>query len=167
MSRISQTSQNRSNRYRRSHPTNLFMQESLRSIILITVAILMSACLTSEPPQAPIVQIGPASTADLVIYFQPGTSEEQISAFNASYVNIVRADGRGSIFRDGISGYLRLLRSQAHGYDAIAITFRPDLPAEQRQRQRDSMRASPIVYRIFENIAPDQINEDDSLPRRQ
>lgn len=102
-------------------------------------------------------KIGPEAPASLVIYFKPGTTDEQIEQFYTSAISVQRSDGRGKKDKDGIWSVLRLLPSQANNYEAIAITFHDDATEEQLRNVRESVQSSEIVYRVFENIAPKDI----------
>ena len=119
---------------------------------LIALTLSCSSMVSKKPET---VKIGPDAKAGLVIYFKQGTTEDQIADFNRNYINIPRADGRGDVFRDGISGYLRLLPSQANGHDAIAITFKAD--ASSVSEFKRSIASDGIVDHVFENVSPNDI----------
>jgi len=59
--------------------------------------------------------------------------------------------------RPGISSILKVSVQQHVGY---AVTFFANATAEQRSQVKADMRASPAVLKVFENIAPQDIESD-------
>lgn len=108
----------------------------------------------SKKPDAK--SIGPNASADFVIYFKQGTTEEQIGYFHAEVLSSPRPDGRGANMKAGIQSILRLLPEQANGREAIAIILHNGISEAQRTSVRRSIDSSPIVDKVLENIAPDK-----------
>lgn len=121
----------------------------------------MTAC--SDVPNRPLdkVKVGPDATASLVIYFKLGTIEEQVEKFNQEILSEPRADGRGKHFKYGIGSYLRLSPRQANGHWAIAISFLADATEEERKDLDQVLKTNELVYKVFENIAPEDIKASD------
>jgi len=133
------------------------MRRELYLLFAIVVGISTVACWSAN--SANTSPVGPDAVASLVIYFKVGTSEAQVQSFRRVLLTKERADGRGESFIDGVGSYLRLTPNQANGHWAIAITFLADSTDEQRKSVRDSIASSDLVYKIFENVAPDKISE--------
>jgi hypothetical protein len=99
--------------------------------------------------------IGPDVKASFVIYFNSGVTQEQINDFSARVLSRPRADGRGHYLPEGVRTFLRV--SAVSGHEAIAITFFPNATAEQRQNLISDVKASPLVYRVIESVAPSDV----------
>lgn len=46
-------------------------------------------------------------------------------------------------------------------YEGVGITFSTDATLEQREQLKKAIGSSPIVYKVFENIVPDEITDLD------
>lgn len=57
--------------------------------------------------------------------------------------------------------YVGLQPDQAHGHRGFAITFYKRITDEQRSMITELIKSDPLVYRVFENIAPYQITVSD------
>jgi len=55
----------------------------------------------------------------------------------------------------GVRTFLRL--RAVEGHDGIAITFFPNATKEQREELTKAINASPLVYRVLKNTAPDSV----------
>ena len=99
--------------------------------------------------------VGPTVKADLLIYFTRGISQNEINGFSKEVLSRPDPEGRGYDLPPGVRTFLRL--REFEGHDGIAITFFPNATDEQRQNLKRSIKASPIVYRVLENTAPDSV----------
>jgi hypothetical protein len=106
-------------------------------------------------------KIGPGEWHSLVVYFKTDITDEQASSFKQNVLSRPRSDGRGEEFKDGIGLYIGLQPNQAHGHRGFAITFHKKITEEQRSLIIDSIRSNESVYKVFENIAPNDIKESD------
>ncbi|MFL6374432.1 MAG: hypothetical protein ACJ73D_07195 [Pyrinomonadaceae bacterium] len=132
--------------------------------VILTLSIICGflsvTCSLTESKKVEVKKLGPEATASLVVYFNAGTTDRQVEQFDNGFISDERADGRGRKDKDGIWSVSRLLPSQANNHEAIAITFRDDATEEQRRAIKESIKTSPIVYKVFENIAPKDIKID-------
>jgi hypothetical protein len=101
-----------------------------------------------EPPP---VAIGPDQKATLVIYFQRGTTDEQIEEFHSS---VLIGTTEQSLVRE----YLRLLPSQANGHEGVALTLSEDARPEQILRYVERIEHDSRVEKTYRNIAPTAIH---------
>jgi hypothetical protein len=108
-----------------------------------------------------IVRDGPGEWQSLVVYFKSGTTMEQVESFNHNVLSKPRWDGRGEDFKEGIGSYFRLTPDQAHGHWGFAITFYKNATDEQRSAIKESIKSNELVYKVFEEIAPNDIKESD------
>jgi hypothetical protein len=97
-----------------------------------------------EPPP---FAVGPDQKATLVIYFRRGTTNQQIEEFRSSMLTGTAEP----------SEYLRLLPSQANGYEGVALTFSKDTRREQVMRYVDKIEGDSRVEKIYRDIAPTAI----------
>jgi ketosteroid isomerase-like protein len=105
-----------------------------------------------------IVKFGPDVTANLVIVFKPEVTNDQVEDFRRNVLQIVASsEGERSYF-PGIRQYLRTLPIQDH--EAIALTFHTDITPAQRAEIMSRLKASPLVYKIFEDMAPSSVKLD-------
>jgi hypothetical protein len=125
---------------------------------LVIAGLLQSGCWTwpDSPKRSPV---GPDVPEDMVIYFKPGTDDHQVEEFISDLIYEPETT-RGRQGRYHLS-FGRLLPQQSHGYQAIAITFQSEATPEEVTRARVTFKESPIVLKIFENVAPDKIQKED------
>ncbi len=139
------------------------MRSIANAIFLSIIAVSLTACSALNPfhRNSEVQNIGPGEWHSLVVYFKNGNSDEQVSSFNHNVLSKPRLDGRGEDFKEGIGRYIGLQPDQAHGHRGFAITFYKSLSDEQRSMIIESIKSDPLVYRVFENIAPNQITVSD------
>jgi hypothetical protein len=104
-----------------------------------------------------MVPIGPDAKHELVIFFKPGTTHDQIERFWAEVLSYPTQGGHWT--RPGISGILRLFPIQ--GYEAVGVTFFPNATQAQREEIKSKVHASPIVYKVMEDMVPQNIKKVD------
>src|SRR5258708_37288734 len=119
------------------------------ALAVFTVGLLVPGCSLFR--QDKMLPIGVGVQASLVIYFKVGTSEEQINGFSKEVLSRPDPQGRGVYNPEGVRTFLRL--SAVEGHEAIAITFFPNASAEQREKLKSCVTASPLVYKGLENVA--------------
>jgi len=106
---------------------------------------------------APLVHFGPDVRSSLVVYYKTGISETQISNFQDVQLYQARPDGNGQEFKPGIGTFLRLVPSQAHGHDAFALDLDSGMRPDQRESLISSLSSSPLVFKVYRDVAPDSI----------
>ena len=116
--------------------------------------VLGSACHRQEMKMEPI---GPEVKASFVIYFNSGVTDEQISDFSKRVLSRPRSDGRGDDLPEGVRTFLRA--SSVEGHEAIAITFFPNATAQQRESLIWAVKASSLVYKVLEDVAPADVKK--------
>jgi hypothetical protein len=109
--------------------------------------------------EPPLQTMGPDQRASLVIYYRPGTTDQQIVDFVKhkleSYPSKVH-DGKD--LPDFVSEYLALLPSQANGFDGSALTFKPGVHGAAVDSFVSMVQSDPRVARIFRDTPPDAIH---------
>lgn len=105
-----------------------------------------------------IVRFGPEVKASLVIVFKPDVTDEQVEGFRRSVLRVATSNETESNYLSGIRQYLRVLPIQKH--NAVALTFHEDIAQAQREGIMKRVKSSPLVYKVFENIAPVDVKPD-------
>lgn len=134
------------------------MRRKLESYFVILLILFLASCPNSPEKSVPI-KVGPDVPANLVVYFKLGTSENDVEKCYQETIYVPRPDGRGEGIREGSGRFLRLLPSQANGHEAFALDFEANSTYEQRQAIKRLIKSCTNVYKIFENIAPQEIRE--------
>lgn len=101
------------------------------------------------------VRFGPDVKASLVIVFKSDTTDEQVEAFWRNVLQVLDQSGRGHRFREGISSTLNV--SPIDGHQALAVQFQEDATQAQREEIKARIKRTPLVYKLFENIAPTDV----------
>jgi hypothetical protein len=126
-------------------------QQKLKLLGLIPVLFALFSCVTYGPRQVAGIDV----EADLVVYFEQDTSNEEVEHF---WRNVIGTSEQGSsAFQlvPGISGVARTVG--VGGHEAITIDFWPDATREERQEVIDRITTSPIVFKVLKNAVPSQV----------
>jgi hypothetical protein len=108
--------------------------------------------------EPPVRAMGPDQQASLIIYYRPGTTDQQIEDFVEH-----KLDGYPSKVHDGtdlpefVSEYLRLNPSQANGFDGSALTFRPGAHGAAVDSFVAIVESDPRIARVFRDTPPNAI----------
>jgi len=139
------------------------MKYRLKLVCFGFLLLISTACASLNPfvRDAEVQKIGPGEWHSMVVYFKSDITDEQVSSFNHNVIFQSRWDGRGEDLREGIGMYIGLQPDQAHGHRGFAITFYKWATEEQRSAIKESIKSNDLVYKVFENIAPNDIQESD------
>ena len=102
-----------------------------------------------------IVKFGPEVQASLVVVFKSNITDGQIESFRHDVLQVTTSNEGGRRYLLGIREYLRVPQIQNH--DAVALTFHDDITKGQREEIIKRIKSSPIVYKVFEDIAPAEV----------
>lgn len=109
-----------------------------------------------EPPMR---TFGPDQRASLVIYYRPGTTDQQIEDFVEHRLeNYPSKVHDGKDFPEFLTEYLALIPSQANGFDGSALTFKPGAHGVAVDSFVSMVQSDPRVERVFRDISPDAIH---------
>ena len=126
-------------------------------IAALAVGLQLIAC--SSPGQDQMRPTGPDVKASFVFYFQRGATRDQISSFSDNVLKgAPHPEGRGHYMPEGVQSILAVGVDEHQGY---AITFHRDAKPEQRERLIAKVKASPLVYKVLEGVAPDDVKKID------
>ena len=104
-----------------------------------------------------MIPIGPGVKADLVVFFKAEATDDQIYTFAKETISTPKRGGYWPLA--GIRDTLYIL--PIDGHQGYAVTFLPEATEEQRKYVRSRVDASPIVYKVIENVAPANIKKVD------
>ena len=134
----------------------------MRLVIIYACLSLASMLGCNRTPQWE--SFGPGAKANLVIVFKQGTSQKEINSFLGSYLFDKAPGGKGDWPKAGI-GAVVLVTVQGHvGY---SVRFTAEATPERQRAILKRVDASPVVLRVFQNVAPRDIKLVDDLPAGQ
>ena len=125
-------------------------------LFLILQLIVVGVCFQSTScgyPETPMVRLkGPNDKVELVFFYKKGTSYEEKQSFENNILHT--PSPKGYALQEGVSGQFAVRNSDYEGY---AIEFYPSATPEQREQLKKAIESSPIVYKVFENVVPNEI----------
>jgi len=89
----------------------------------------------------------------LRVYFKRGVTHDQLNYIWENVLSRPNADGRGYLHRDGI-GMLSRVYPPVEGHEGVAVNFPANATQAQREEIKREVNASPIVFKVLENVAP-------------
>lgn len=112
--------------------------------------------LTSCYPQdQPKIAFGPDKKSDLVVIFKKDVTYKEIAEFD--YNVIGTPDGRGG--GTSLPGMFSVSLIVKGEYKGKSIDFKPNATEEQKAYVRSRVRGANIVLRVYEQVAPDEIDD--------
>ena len=102
-----------------------------------------------------IVKFGPQVKASLVIVLKSGLTDEEVEAFRRDVLQITSSNEGERKYLAGVSQYLRVPAIEQH--EAIALTFQEDISKAEREEVMRRVSSSPLVFKVYEDIAPADI----------
>jgi hypothetical protein len=96
---------------------------------------------------------GPDRKSDIVFYFNRGTTNDQINNFLDNQLSDPQPSG-GHWSKPGVEATFMV---RAQDFEGYAITLRPNVTDEERESILGVLDNSPLIYRVFENVTPNDI----------
>jgi hypothetical protein len=113
----------------------------------------LQGCQTQQDNR--IIVMSPDVHADLVYFFKKGTTDDQIFEFGRTTVGIPN----GSSGESFLPGIMTTVRITVNGFVGEALNFKPNATAEQKAFVKKRVSESPLIYKIYENVVPNQIRD--------
>jgi hypothetical protein len=131
------------------------------SVFFLTVSLLAfqsNSCITNKKSSDEMIKFGPDKFTSLVIFFRKEATREQIETFYNDVISVSRPELRGYDLPEGV-----VLKYQIRngGYEGVGITFSTDATPEQREKLKKAIESSPIIFRVYENVVPNEIKDLD------
>ena len=132
------------------------MVSKLIVVLFISLGLgLTQACSRDNEDNGIREIFGPDSKVELVFFFKKNTSHESRKNFFENILNQPHPGG-GYWPRDGIKATFGVDRN---GYEGFGFTFLDDATEKQRKEIKQLLQESPLVHKVYENIAPNEIND--------
>ncbi len=128
-------------------------------VFFLTVSLLgfqSDACNTSKKSSDEMIKFGPDKFTSLVVFFKKEATREQIETFYNNVVSVSRPDLKGHDLPEGVALQYQVKNGE---YEGVGITFSTDATPEQREKLKKAIESSPIVYKVYENVVPKEIND--------
>ena len=122
---------------------------------VLVLALSVLALCSCYPPNQPMVRMAPDVKTSLVVFFKPATTYKEINHFDENVIGI--PDEKGG--HASLPGMVSVLSINKGEYKGEAIEFMANATDEQKSFVKQRVAASPIVYKIYENTAPDAIKD--------
>jgi len=97
---------------------------------------------------------GPDRESDIVFYFKKNTTNDQVNDFLNNKLSDPDPRPGGHWPKPGVADTF-LVRTQ--DFEGYAITLTADVTDEQRQTILRVLNESPLIYKVFENVTPNEI----------
>lgn len=128
--------------------------------LVLTIAICFtsfgfaSSCRAQQDERINVMS--PDVRAELVFFFKEGTDWEEILEFNRTVIGIPARNGTGY---SSLPGMMTTVKIEINGYEGEAINFQPNATEEEKAFVKKRVKESPLIYRIYENVVPDEITD--------
>jgi hypothetical protein len=131
-----------------------------RWLVAVLLGVMFATCRQRDAPWVSIVPGKP----NLVVLFKAGTDIKSQNRFLAEDVFDLPRPGRvGTDLRRGLRS---LVLTEVGHHQGYVMGLDPALPENERQRIKQQMSASPLVYQVLEDVLPEQIVLKDGEPPR-
>ena len=90
---------------------------------------------------------GPAKRTNVVVFFKKETTNEEMNAF---WQNVLKTEAYKLALQ------FRIINNS---YEGVGVNFSTDATPEQRERLKKAIKESPIVYKVYENVVPNEIKD--------
>ena len=101
---------------------------------------------------------GSGDRNDLVFFYKTDSTYDEKELFEHTILHTRHPSGRGYDLPEGVIDLLSVRRSV---YDGFAINFSKRATVDQRERLKTAIKESSLVYKVYTNVVPDQINDLD------
>lgn len=131
----------------------------LKKVILIGIICFASfgfQLRSCQPQDNRINVMSPDVNAKLVFFFKKGTTSDEILEFHRTVTGIPAQSNSGFSDLPGIMTSVRIIVSD---FEGEAINFQPSATEEEKAFIRKRVSESPLVYKVYENIVPNEIKD--------
>lgn len=111
-----------------------------------------AACTGHDPEADRMRSFG--GKADVVFFYKADLTDGQMEEANRTLIEKQRPDNRGHDLPDGVSGIFMVRNGK---YEGFSVNFWPNATKEQKCNVIKALRESAAVFRVFENVDPNEI----------
>lgn len=108
-----------------------------------------------------MIKFGPDLKVPIVFYFKKGTTQDQINYFLDNIIGYPDPEGKGTYLMKGTYAQF-LVRNQ--DYEGYAIDR---IDEAERQNIIRVINSSPLIYKVFENVIPNEIILDAAKAKKE
>ena len=132
-----------------------------KNLLLLAATVLMlgfqSTSCSNHDSSDEMIHVGPDKLTSLVVFFKKDATRENIETFNNEVISVWRPDIKGRY--DLPPGVAVSYSLRNGGYEGVGITFSTDATPEQRNSLKSDIKESPLVYKVYENVVPSEIQD--------
>ena len=133
----------------------MFTRLSISILVCIsTLGFQAQSCHRTESD--PVNRIGSDARADLVFFFKKGVSGDEIFEFHRTVIGNPTGEGTGY---SSLPGMMTVANVVVADLEGAAINFKPNATEEQKALVAKRVDESPLVFRVYENVVPDEIKD--------
>lgn len=119
--------------------------------LILSICVLTSVCARQQKIDDELVKSGPNLKAPIAFYFKKGTTYEEIESFRENVIGVRHPEGRGYGYINGILGTYTITTQDYKGY------VLDEIDEEERENVLKAINSSPLIYRVFENVVPNEL----------
>jgi hypothetical protein len=130
-----------------------------KKLILTAIISLLSSGFQVKSCQSQdeeMIRMGSDVKTSLVIFFKKETSSDEIYKFVTTVIANSEPNGTGNTSLPAIVSVVRIIVNDFQGQ---AIEFKANATDEQKSFVKKRVLESPIVYKVYENVVPDEIKD--------
>ncbi len=130
---------------------------ALISILLLSAFVQAQSCGKQEEVKE-IFSV--KSKVELLFFFKKDSSIEDRNAFNKRFDDkfLLVPTSEGYVPGDTVQAVFGIDKD---GYEGFGLKFRPNITKEQKEEVRKYITDSPLIFRIYENVVPNEISDLD------
>lgn len=127
---------------------------SVIRILIVVLAVSSASCFRQDSgPMIPWKGMGDSN--DVVFIFKNNATRDEITAFSNTVLHKPNIPGYGMAHQDGIGDLM--VGGMPGAREGGCVNFSRNATAEQKAKLIDAIRASPVVYKVYENAVPDEV----------
>jgi hypothetical protein len=130
----------------------------IKNLLLIFSICFLFGCAQSCRAQEDdgIVEMSPDVHAELVFFFKKGTDWKKVLEFERTVIGIPAPDGTGY---SSLPGMMSVVKINIDDFEGEAINFQSSATKEEKAFVKKRVSDSPLVYKIYENVVPNEITD--------
>ncbi len=125
-------------------------------LIISVFGFQINSCDLGKKSSDDKIKFGPDKFTSLAVFFKKESTRKQIESFYNDVISVPHPEGRGYYLPDGVVLQYQIRNGD---YEGVGITFSTKATPAQREKLKRAIEESPIVYKVYENVVPNEIND--------